>query len=78
VVIEKAVKKLKSEKKFIIIDSLTTILIYNKEDTLNQFLHNIVGKFRSWNTNSVLLMGEYSHKKVINALSQFCDKIIEL
>tara|TARA_Y100000310_G_C20699005_1_gene827938 strand:- start:5626 stop:6339 length:714 start_codon:yes stop_codon:yes gene_type:complete len=74
--LENAVKKLGDKNKFVIIDSLSTLLVYNKETSIEKFVHALAAKIRSWNAQGVFILVESTNKEVINTLSQFCDKVI--
>jgi len=67
----------KPEKKFILIDSLSTLLVYNSSETVLQFVHFISSRIRMTRILGVFLcLEEEKSKKVISSLSQFCDKVI--
>ncbi len=63
--------------KFLMIDSLDTMMLYNDFGTVVKFAHYITGKLRLHNMSGVLLaVEEKSEEKLINGLGQFCDKVI--
>jgi hypothetical protein len=67
----------KQDRKFIYMDSLSTLSIHNNQDTMLKFVHYITGKIRLWNLNGVLIsLTEDTDKKILTELNQFCDKII--
>jgi KaiC/GvpD/RAD55 family RecA-like ATPase len=74
--IEKAANAIGEGKKFIIIDSLSTLLVYNKEATVERFVHSLSGKIRAWNAQGVLIVVESTKNEIVNTLGQFCDKRI--
>lgn len=78
VAIENAVQRIKSEKPFIIVDSLNTLLVYNKPPVVEKFVHSISGKMRAWNTKGIFLMVENKELDVTRVISQFCDQVIEV
>jgi len=70
-------KNPKPEKKFILLDSLSTLLIYNSPETVLQFVHFISSKMRMSRILGLFLcLEEEKSKKVISSLSQFCDKVV--
>ncbi|MBS3097197.1 hypothetical protein J4209_00210 [Candidatus Woesearchaeota archaeon] len=74
VAIDQAVNALPKGDKFIFLDSLSTLLIYNKEGTVARFFHFIVGKIRALKVKGVIISIEKeSDKALINELSTFCD-----
>jgi len=75
IAIEKAVKKLGNEKKFVIVDSLTTLLVYNNEVSVEKFTHSLSQKIGEWEIQGVFLATDSTSKEFIDTLSQFCDKV---
>jgi KaiC/GvpD/RAD55 family RecA-like ATPase len=73
-----ALEKLGKEKKFVIIDSISTLLVYNKEAVVERFVHSLSGKIRAHNAQGVFIVVEPCKKEIISMLTQFCDKLIEL
>jgi hypothetical protein len=78
IAIEKAVKKLDSQKKFVIVDSLTTLLVYNNEVSVEKFTHSLSQKIGEWGIQGVFLATDSTSKTFLDTLSQFCDKISQL
>ncbi|MBI5224987.1 hypothetical protein HY989_03885 [Candidatus Micrarchaeota archaeon] len=65
--------------RFIFMDSLSTMLIYNSAGTVAQFTHFLVSKMRIWNVGMIMVsMEKESDQKLISDLSQFCDKVIRI
>ena len=66
-------------KRFIFIDSLDTLTLYNNAETVIRFAHNLINKMRMHNTSGVILsLHDDTDKKMIDELAQFCDKVIDL
>ncbi|MBI2549001.1 hypothetical protein HYW21_06640 [Candidatus Woesearchaeota archaeon] len=65
--------------KFLIFDSIPTLLVYNKRSTVERFVHFLTQRARQWNVRcvlySVVMEGE---QDLTTLLSQFCDAIIDL
>lgn len=59
---------------FIIVDSLSTLLVYNDEKLVEKFAHRLSGKARLLNAKAVFLINP--GKKLIQTISSFCDKTI--
>jgi KaiC/GvpD/RAD55 family RecA-like ATPase len=77
--LKNVVSKIQSEEKFIVIDSISTLLIYNKPEVVEKFVHSIAGKMRVWKVKGVLIMVESSETKPIaETLGQFCDHVVEI
>ena len=65
-------------KKFVILDSLTTMLLYNDSSTTTQFLQFLANRLRLWNTSSfILTMEGKGEEEVIRVVSQVVDKTIK-
>jgi len=75
IAIEKAVKKLGIGKKFVIVDSLTTLLVYNNEESVEKFTHALSQKIGDWEIQGIFLATDSTSKEFIDTLSQFCDKV---
>ena len=65
--------------KFIFLNSLSTLLLYNDIKTVEKFAHDLINKARKSNV-SVLIMTpkEKSEEDVLATITAFCDKEIEL
>lgn len=76
--ISKAVNRF-SEEKFLILDSLSTLLIYNDPKTVAKFAHLLTEKMRRWNTSGSLLTVQMNAEgDVVSQLAPFCDKVVKI
>lgn len=65
--------------KFIFLDSLDTLTVYNPIDSVIKFAHFLTGKVRMHSISGVLLaLHEKSDQRLVTELAQFCDKVIDL
>lgn len=66
-------------KKFIFIDSITTMLIHNDPSVYVRFIHSILTKLRIHGVNGLMisLKGE-TNKEVRAEISQLCDKVVSV
>ena len=79
ILLEQAVGRLPKENRFIFMDSLSTMLIYNETDTVLRFIHALTGKMRLLNVTGVIVFLEKeTDENIISQLGQFCDKVISL
>ena len=76
--VDEGLERVKGEKRFVIVDSLSTLLIYNKETVVHKFIHSLAGKLRANNVMAVMLITADTPKSTINVLAQFCDKTVEI
>lgn len=66
-------------EKFLILDSLPTLSIYHKEDTVLQFLNFLINRMRALRIKGFIFnIEENVSKKINNELDEFCDKTIRL
>ena len=65
--------------KFVIIDSLSTLLLYNDAKEVEKFLHGLFNKTRKSNASIIITSPKEKSKEDLFAeITQFCDKEIEL
>ncbi len=79
IAISQAVESIDYKEKFIFIDSLSTLLIYNNPETIIKFIHFLVSKMRAWNVVGIILsLKKRGESGLIAELGQFCDETIVL
>ncbi len=79
VAMDQAVTALPGEKKFVFFDSLSTLLVYNKPQTVAKFIHFLASKMRVWKVKGIIIsLQKEEDKELIDFLSQICDLTIEL
>jgi len=62
---------------FLFLDSISTLLIYNDIELTERFIHHIVSKLRNLEMCGVLIaIDEEKSRKLVDIVSQFCDKLI--
>ncbi len=70
-------KGLVSNQKFLILDSVSTLLVYNTPQSVEKFCHTVIAKNRSENVVGLFLMIESEdHRDVVETLAQFVDNVI--
>lgn len=78
VCISKAVKQIK-EDRFLLLDSLSTLLIYYDANAVVKFAHLLTEKMRSWNSSGSLITVETnSERDLVSQLSPFCDRVVKI
>ncbi|MGP8069973.1 MAG: hypothetical protein ACLP5V_08790 [Candidatus Bathyarchaeia archaeon] len=76
--ISKAVNR-NADEKFIVLDSLSTLLIYNDPRAVAKFAHLLTEKMRRWNTSGSLMTVEMNAERdVVSQLAPFCDKVVKI
>lgn len=64
-------------KKYLVLDTLSTLLVYNSLGTVEKFAHFITTKIRGWDMDGVIISLEKETSESLKSqLAQFCDKII--
>lgn len=67
------------EIKFIFLNSLNTLFLYNNQESVEKFVRSFVNKARKSNISVVIMSPKEKSKEDITAeITQFCDKEIEL
>ena len=79
VAMDQALKALPEDDKFLFLDSLSTLLIYNSVGTVAKFSHFLTSRMKLMGLRGVLisLEGE-TDPQLLSQLSQFCDGVIDL
>ncbi len=77
VAMDQAVRSLPGKDRFLFFDSLSTLLLYNRIETVAKFIHFLAGKMRVWKVKGVIISLEKTDKELIEELSQFCDVVID-
>jgi uncharacterized membrane protein len=76
--INEAINKIPG-KKFIFIDSITTMLIHNKPTIFGKFMHTVLTRMRMKNMNGMFITLEKETDKAVRAeIVQLCDKVLRV
>lgn len=79
--IEKAFERIDGEtgKTWLLLDSISTLLVFNSPEALLQFLHFLIGRLRVLQFNGIIFTVEGSvEEKTLSTIRQFCDMVIKL
>ena len=69
----------KKEKIYLIVDTISTLLVYNSPISVIKFIHYINNRMKIFGINGVLLaMKEDLSEQMIATLSQFCNFVTEV
>jgi archaellum biogenesis ATPase FlaH len=67
------------KNKFLYLDSLSTLLIYNELDTIVKFVHFLTTRIRLFGIVGIIMCVEKRiEEKLLNILSEICDIIVEV
>ncbi|MFH0954572.1 MAG: hypothetical protein V1777_00515 [Candidatus Micrarchaeota archaeon] len=76
---EKLLRSGQNAPPFVLVDSLSTFLLYNKPEVLERFVHNLSSKMHEHKNQGVFLMiRTRENEDFIEIVSQFCDNVIEV
>ena len=76
--VNEMISSIKGEK-FLFLDSLSTLLIYNSTGSVEKFSHFITTKIRILNLKGVILtLEEDMNSQPANLLNKICDKVIRV
>ncbi|MBN2043118.1 MAG: hypothetical protein JW754_04915 [Candidatus Aenigmarchaeota archaeon] len=70
-------EKIEGEK-YIVLDSLTTLLIYNKENLVIMFVKALIDEARKYEAKMIILTPEPRGGELINKVALFFDKVIRI
>ena len=77
IAMDQAVRSIPTKEKFVFFDSLSTLLVYNKSETVAKFIHFLATKMRAWKVKGIIISLEREkNKDLIDKLSQVCDIIM--
>ncbi len=77
IAINQAIQALPGDEKFLFLDSVSALLIYNQAGTVARFAHVLTVKMRELNIMGVLISLELETDELLfSRLSQFSDKMI--
>ncbi len=78
ITLDTAMNSIEAEEKFVIIDSVSALLIYNSPQVVEKFAHFIANKLRRWEAAGILVaFSKELDEKMKSVLSQFCDEVVE-
>jgi len=75
IAIDQVLSSIEGEK-FVIFDTINTLLNYNNESMVIRFMHALVSKIRNENARGILLSVGNLKEGMESQLTQFCDKNI--
>ncbi len=69
-------KKMQPGKSFLIIDSLSTLLVYNAEKTVEKFVHGLGETMKELGFKNVFTIRSKTRPEIMDVLVQFSDKVV--
>ncbi|MBI4441299.1 hypothetical protein HY639_03965 [Candidatus Woesearchaeota archaeon] len=69
----------KGKHKVLVMDMLSTLLLYNDEKLILQFMHSLIGRLRQWDVQTLILtLAEDTSPKMLAQIGSFCDRTVRL
>jgi len=77
IVLDQLVQTIPTQDRFLFLDSLSALLVYNSQNITSKFAHFLSVKLRQWKITGILItLEKETDEKLLSLLSQFADKII--
>lgn len=74
--LDKKLGSLRKDNCFLILDSVSTLLVYNEPAAIEKLIHALIGKINKFRARGVIIMVQSKeHEGAIQTISQFCDKV---
>ena len=75
----KLLGEIKEKEKFLVLDSVNALLVYNEEGNVKRFCHEMTERMKDKGVQAMfVLVQSEKTKDIFETLSQFCDKVIEV
>jgi len=77
--VQKLLCNINNKNKFLVFDSISGLLLYNKPISIERFIHSFCCKMRSWNITGIIISIKGELKEdMITTISGFCDRTINI
>jgi len=68
-----------NKKSLLILDSVSTLMVYNKQETTEKFIHALIEKANTTNSNAIIMSPDSEKKeRVTQTIAQFVDRTIRI
>ena len=79
VAISNAVQGIPAARRLILLDSVSTLQVYNNDVSVSKFLHFLTGKMRVWNMDCVLMsLKTMKDEAFLSQVSLYCDRRMDV
>ena len=80
IVVEGAANSVKGKPTYLFLDSVSTLLLYSKAQTVTKFIHFLTVLIRDLDMSGVILSVEEKgeNEQVVSTISQFCDARLDI
>lgn len=73
-----AIKKTEGKKRFLFMDELSTLALYNKPEIVERFMHFLVSTIKIHGIAGVIITLKKDRPDIINTISQYVDEVIDM
>jgi len=70
-------ERLQGNEKFFVLDSLSTLLVYNADKNVEKFVHGLGERLKDLGFKAVFTIMAGTTPEIMNVLMQFCDKLVK-
>ena len=75
--LDEVITSFKQPSKFLVLDSVSTLLVYHSPETTLRFAHFLAGRLRVHGFDGIFLtVQDDTDEKLVKIMSQFCDSVI--
>ncbi len=67
-----------SKNVFIVLDSISSLLVHNDKEAITKFIHFLSNRIREWDASGVLIISKGWEGNVGDRIMQFCDNVIQI
>jgi archaellum biogenesis ATPase FlaH len=69
----------KDKNRVLILDTISTLMLYNNQRDVIKFIHFLSGEIRKYGIKSLIFtLDEASDKSIVSEISRFCDVSLKL
>ncbi|MDP6670319.1 MAG: hypothetical protein QGI60_00705 [archaeon] len=76
--LDEIMEKLSNEENYLVLDSITTLLIYNKESSVEKLVHTLSSRMKPWNAHGIFILMEPTKEQIKNTITQFSDSFTKV
>lgn len=74
-----AIQSMPKGNRLLFLDTVSTLIIYNNVGTVTKFAHFLITKMREWGAGgAVISLEKETDKGLVNQLSPFCDRVVNI
>jgi len=78
VALSEALYKMEGKERVLILDSISSLLMYNSPDIVLRFLHSVIGRMRAGEVSGIVFILVKDYGDILTRLASFVDEVVEL